>query len=114
LQALGRKRPRLSVRVRLSRRRVLRTSGRLILPRGVARSAGCRGRLSVQVKARRRTISTRRPFVRHRTCRFASKVRFRTRRRFGRARRLTVRVRYGGNAALMPVNARTRRVRIRR
>jgi hypothetical protein len=110
----GRKRPRLSVRVRLSKRRVLRTRGRLVLPRGVSRAAGCRGRVSIQVKARKRTISRRRAFVRHNTCRFSSKVRFRHQRRFGRAKRLTVRVRYAGNAELKPAKARIRRVRIRR
>jgi hypothetical protein len=114
LQSLGRRHPRLKVRNRLSKRRVLRTTGRLILPRGVSRKRGCRGRLSVQVKARGRTISTRRPFVRHKTCRFSSKVRFRRASRFGKARRLTVRVRFGGNAALTPAKSRVGRVRIRR
>ena len=114
LQALGRRHPRLSVRVRLSKRRVLRTRGRLILPRGVTRAAGCRGRVTIQVKARKRTISARRAFVRHRTCRFSSKVRFHHRRRFGRVKRLTVRVRYGGNAVLTPAKTVLRRVRIRR
>jgi len=114
LQALGRRHPRLKVRNRLSKRRVLRTTGRLILPKGVSRKQGCRGRLSVQVKARKRTISTRRPFVRHKTCRFASKVRFRHRSRFGKAKRLTVRVRYGGNAVLTPAKTGVSRIRIRR
>jgi X-Pro dipeptidyl-peptidase (S15 family)/X-Pro dipeptidyl-peptidase C-terminal non-catalytic domain len=114
LQALGRRHPRLKVRNRLSKQRVLRTTGRLILPRGVTRKQGCRGRLSIQVKARKRTISTRRPFVRHKNCRFASKVRFRHRSRFGRAKRLTVRVRFGGNAKLTPASTKVRRVRIRR
>jgi hypothetical protein len=114
LQALGRRHPKLSVRVRLSKRRVLRTRGRLILPRGVTRATGCRGRLSIRVKARKRTIAARRAFVRHRTCRFASKLYFRHRRRFGRAKRLTVRVRYGGNAVLTPAKTSVRRVRIRR
>ena len=111
--ALNRRHPRLSVRVRLSKRRVLRTRGRLIRPRGVSRAAACRGRISIQVKARKRTISTRRAFVRHKTCRFSSKVRFHHKRRFGGAKRLTVRVRYGGNARLTPAKARVRRVRIR-
>jgi hypothetical protein len=114
LQALGRRHPRVKVRNRLSKRRVLRTTGRLILPRGVSRTQGCRGRLSIQVKARKRTISTRRPFVRHKTCKFASKVRFRHRSRFGKAKRLAVRVRYGGNARLTPAATPVRRVRIRR
>jgi hypothetical protein len=114
LQALGRRHPKLSVHLKLSKQRVLRTRGRLILPRGVSRAKGCRGRVSIQVKARKRTISTRRRFVRHKTCAFASKVRFRHRSRFGKAKRLTVRVRYGGNAALTPAKTGVRRVRIRR
>ena len=107
LQALGRKRPRLSVRVRLiASVASLRTRGRLILPRGVSRAsaaaaAACRSR------SRRASARSRRgePFVRHKTCRFSSKVRFRHRSRFGKAKRLTVRVRYGGNAALTPAKA---------
>ena len=114
LQALARKHPRLKVRNRLSKRRVLRTTGRLILPKRVSRKRGCRGQISIQVKARKRTISTRRAFVRHQTCRFASKVRFHRAKRFGKAKRLTVRVRYGGNAALTPAKTGVRRVRIRR
>jgi X-Pro dipeptidyl-peptidase C-terminal non-catalytic domain len=114
LQALARKRPRLSVRVRLGKRRVLRTTGRLLLPRGVTRARGCRGRVSIRVKARKRTIAKRRPSVRRKTCAFASKVRFRRKGRFGTAKRLTVRVRYGGNAVLAPAKTRIRRVRIRR
>jgi hypothetical protein len=114
LQALARKRPRLSVRVRLGKRRMLRTTGRLILPRGVTRARGCRGRVAIRVKARTRTIAKRRPSVRRKTCRFASKVRFRRSGRFGKAKRLTVRVRFGGNAALTPAKTVVRRVRIRR
>ena len=110
----GLKRPRLSVRVRLGKRRLLRTTGRLILPRGVTRARGCRGRVSIRVRARKRTIVTRRPAVRRKTCAFASKVRFRRKGRFGTAKRLTVRVRFGGNAALAPAKPRTRRVLIRR
>jgi predicted acyl esterase len=112
--SLGRKRPRLSVSLRLSKRRVLRVRGRLILPRGVKRAQGCRGRVSIRVKARKRRIAARRVSVRRKTCRFSSKVHFRRKGRFGKAKRLTVRVRYGGNAALTPSKTRVRRVRIRR
>ena len=113
LTALGRKRPRVSVRVRYTRgRRVLRTRGRLILPRGVSRARGCRGRMSVRVKARERTISARRASVRRTSCAFSSRVRFRHRSRFGTARRLVVRVRFAGNSVLTPAKARVRRVRL--
>jgi len=114
LQALGRRHPRLKVRNRLSTRRVLRTTGRLVLPKGVSKKKGCRGRVTIRVKARKRTISAKRASVRHKTCRFSSKVRFRHRSRFGKAKRLTVRVRYGGNAVLTPATTGVRRVRIHR
>ena len=65
-------------------------------------------------RSAQRTISKRRAFVRHKTCRFSSKVRFHHQRRFRKAKRLTVRVRYGGNAVLTPAKTGVRRVRIRR
>jgi len=111
--ATGRRKPRLSAKLRMSRRRVLSTRGRLILPQGVARTSGCRGRVTVQVKAGRRTISTRRAFVRRPGCTFASKVRFRSARRFRGAKRLRVTVRYGGNAVLTPAALKSRRVKVR-
>ncbi|HEV2787239.1 MAG TPA: hypothetical protein VGV67_12655, partial [Solirubrobacteraceae bacterium] len=45
-------------------------SGRLTLPGGIARSAGCRGRVSVQVKRGATTISTRRVSL-TRTCTYS-------------------------------------------
>ena len=116
LQALARKHPRLKVRNRLSQAaRPAHHRAADPAARRVAQARGCRGRVSIRVKARKRTISVRRPFVRHKTCRFASKVRFhRAKRRFGKAKRLTVRVRYGGNAVLTPAKTGVRRVRIRR
>ena len=110
----GRRKPRLSAKLRMSRRRVLSTRGRLILPQGVSRASGCRGRVTVQVKPRRRTISTRRAFVRRTGCTFATKVRFRSARRFRGAKRLRVTVRYGGNAVLTPAALKVRRVKVRR
>jgi len=41
-----------------------RTTGRLLLPQGTPRASGCRGSITVQVKAGRRTVSTRRAFLR--------------------------------------------------
>lgn len=110
----ARRKPKLSAKLRMSRRRVLSTRGRLILPQGIARASGCRGRVTVQVKAGRRTISTRRAFVRRTACTFATKVRFRSARRFRGAKRLKVTVRYGGNAVLTPAALKSRRVKIRR
>ena len=73
----GRKRPRLKVRVRLSKRRVLRTPGRLILPKGVWRSAAAAGRSRSRSRRARRRSRRGGAFVRHKTCKFCSKVRFR-------------------------------------
>ena len=114
LQALARKHPRLKVRNRLSKRRVLRTTGRLILPRGVSRKRGCRGQhLDPGQGAQADDLDAagvRAP----QDLQVRSKVRFRRANRFGKAKRLTVRVRYGGNAALTPAKTGVRRVRIRR
>ncbi len=110
----ARRTPKLIVHLKYSKkRRVLSTSGRLIRPSDVVVTRACKGRVSIQVKAGKRTISTRRASVRQFTCRFASKVRFKVRKRFGKARRLKVSVRYGGNAFLNPVRAKNRLVRVR-
>lgn len=115
--AATRGRGRLTVRV--TPRRDLRTpyrfttSGRLTLPRGVAPSAGCRGRVSVQVKRGRTTISTRRVFLR-RNCMFRSVVTFRNRVRFASRRSLRFTVRFLGNARVLPVTAAARFARVRR
>ena len=84
-----------------------RTRGRLIRPAGVSRARGCRGRVLVQVKKGRRTISARRAKL-GRHCRFRSKVTFRRVR--GRLRFI---VRFSGNRAIAPGSARTVRVRAR-
>jgi hypothetical protein len=65
-----------------------------VTPREVCGS----GVVSVQVKAGRRTVSTRRTRLRP-DCRFRSAVTFRSARRLGR-RRLTFEVRFFGNRAL--------------
>ncbi len=77
------------------------TRGRLLLPTGMSEAEGCRsGRVLVQVKTRRRTISARRAQVR-RDCRFSSRVTFRARRRPGSGH-LTLTVRFLGHHALEP------------
>ena len=105
----------LSVRVSPRRDRTrpyrFRTSGRLLLPKGMAAADGCRGRVSVQVRAGRRTISTRRARVRS-TCTFASRLTLRSPRRLGRGR-LSFTVRFLGNDAVRPYRAKARRVRAR-
>lgn len=80
------------------------TTGRLGRPAGVTAEQGCRGRVSVQVKAGRRTVSTRRVAVTRR-CDFRARVTFRDPRRFGGARSLRVFVRFLGGERLRPVRA---------
>jgi hypothetical protein len=67
------------------------------------------GRVLVQVKRGRRTISARRARLRS-DCRFRSSVTFRKPRRLGRGR-LKFSVRFLGNASVAPARAKTRRVR---
>jgi X-Pro dipeptidyl-peptidase (S15 family) len=107
----GLRRARLSVRLRISKR-VLTTRGRLVLPKGVTRARGCRGRVNVLVMARRRPLASRRLSVGHASCRFVSRVRLRSARLHG-ARRLTVTVLFNGNTALRPAALRGRHVRVR-
>ena len=78
---------RVTVTPRRDRRRPFRfrTRGRLVRPAGVTAAEACRGTVTVQVKAGRRTISARRAKLR-RSCRFASKVTFRRAARLGRGR----------------------------
>jgi Bacterial Ig domain len=97
------------------RRRPFRftTSGRVRVPAGVSRSGACTGgRVSVQLKAARKTISSRRVAL-TRTCAYRSSVTFRSRKRLPRSSRLTVRVRFLGNAVLGPRSARSTAVRTR-
>jgi hypothetical protein len=106
----------LIVRVspRRDRRRPYRfaTTGRLVLPAGVAADRGCgEGVVSVQVKAGRRTISARRTRLRL-DCTFRTSVTFRDARRLGRGGLRFV-VRFLGNSTLAPVGARPRSVRAR-
>jgi hypothetical protein len=115
-QARGRVAPRgLSVRVSPRRDRTrpyrFRTTGRLLLPSGMSASDGCRGRVSVQVRAGRRTVSTRRASVRA-DCTFRSSLVLRAPRRLGRGR-LAFTVRFLGNASLTAYRAKARRVRAR-
>ena len=93
---------RVTVTPRRDRRRPFRyrTRGRLLRPAGVNAASGCRGTVTVQVKAGRRTISARRARLR-RTCRFSSRVTFRRAARLGRGRLKFV-VRFSGNRAVAP------------
>ena len=86
------------------------TRGRIVLPAGS--DASCRGRAVVRYKAGGQTISSRATTVRP-DCRFSSSVTFRDARRFAGRSRLRVHVRFGGTAALAPVQASTFVVRVR-
>jgi hypothetical protein len=109
---------RTGLRVRVTPRRDRRppyrftTTGTVVPPAGVSRSAACRGRVAVQVKAGRNTISTRRARVTP-SCRFRSVVAFGVRRRFAGRRALRFTVRFAGNAVLAARTAAPRTVRVR-
>jgi|tagenome__1003787_1003787.scaffolds.fasta_scaffold20953432_3 predicted esterase len=109
----ARVRPRgLSVRVRGRGHLRYRTTGRVVLPASVTRGQACgSGVISVQVKAGRRTVSTRRTRVRA-DCTFRSDVAFRRRARLGR-HRLKFTVRFFGNRVLTGARAKARFARIR-
>ena len=78
-----------------------RVSGRLSLPRGVRAKQGCKGRVSVQVRRGRETVSSRRVGL-SRRCGYSSTVRFTSARLPGRGR-LKVSVRFLGNRVLVPL-----------
>lgn len=89
------------------------TTGRVVLPSAVRSAVGCdEGVVAVRVKAKRKTISTRRTTLKS-NCTFASRVSFRDRRRFTRSGRLRFQVRFTGNDVLTARSARTRGVRTR-
>lgn len=88
------------------------TSGRLTLPAGVSRAAGCNGRVSVQVKRGGTTISTRRVSLRA-NCTYSLRVSFASSRRFGTATRLKFTARFLGNALVAPTTAGARFARVR-
>jgi len=107
----------ISVRVSPGRDRAkpfrFRTTGRVNLPAGVTRTAGCVGRVSIQIKRGSNTISTRRRTL-TKSCTFSSTVKFDDRSRLPRTGRLKVTVRFLGNPALLPRGARSRFVRFGR
>ena len=74
------------------------TSGRVVRPSGVSAALGCRGKVAIQIKAGKKTISTRRAKVR-KNCRYSNKVTFDVPARLTTSK-LNVTVRFGGNAVL--------------
>ena len=97
------------------RRRPFRftTRGVLRLPAGLTRAQACgSGEVVIQVKALRKTISTRRAKLSS-TCTYRSRVTFRSRTRLPKHGKLTVRVRFLGNAVLAPRRAKSATLRTR-
>lgn len=85
-------------------------AGRLVLPSGIAAAEGCTGRVSIQIKRGRATVSTRTRAIRP-DCSWGSSVSFTSRSRLGRTGRLNVGVRFFGNDVLLPRGARTLQIR---
>ena len=116
VQQLGRKLPRrLTAKVTPMRDVVLpydfRTTGRLVRPSGIGKKAGCAGRVTVVVKAGKKTISRRTTRLRS-NCTYATSVRFRDRERFGTANALRFTARFQGNKVLRARQATSVRVRV--
>lgn len=91
-----------------------RISGRVRLFTGMDREDVCNGgRLAVQTKVGRTTISNRRARLR-RDCTYRVTITFNRRSRLGRAGRLRFEARFLGNDALRPATAKRRTARVAR
>jgi Ca2+-binding RTX toxin-like protein len=86
------------------------TSGRLGMPTGVGRSLGCQGKVTIQIKAGRKTVSSRSVNL-SKSCTYSSKVRFTLPSRL-HPKGLRVFVTFRGNAVLTAMKARTRSVKV--
>jgi hypothetical protein len=80
-------------------------SGRIVLPRGVSKRAGCRGHLREHIQRGHLTIAVRRTNV-TRNCTHRLRVTLPSRRGLGHNGRLGIIVRFLGNAALKPKTGR--------
>ena len=74
-------------------------TGNVIAPAGLSPLAACQGRVAVQVKAGRKTISNRRVQVRS-NCTYRSVVTFKDRKRFSRNGKLGFKARFLGNGVM--------------
>ena len=104
----------LSVTPRRDRRASLRlrARGRLTLPAGMAKAAGCAaGRVTLRVTAGSRKVTTRTAEL-ARDCTFAASATF-GRARLRGATSVRLRARFAGNAALRPAASRVRTARVR-
>jgi hypothetical protein len=79
-------------------------TGKLTLPKGISRSVGCAGRVSVQIKNGKKTVSTRRAKL-SKHCSYRQRVTFSVRSRLKAQGKLKVTVRFIGNKALKPKRA---------
>ena len=115
-QSAGRVAPQLAYTVKPGRDKrppfAFKTRGRLTPPSGVSRSDACQGRVSIQVKRGKQTVSNRRVAVRP-NCTFQQTVKFKNRKRLGKARSLRWIVTFQGNRVLLPQKTKARTVRIR-
>ena len=87
------------------------TKGRLALPAGVLRAAGCKGTVDVSFKAGKKTVSSRRVALKG-DCSYSSRVTFRLPNRLN-PKTLRVVVVFSGNVVMDPTNARIQSVRPR-
>ena len=85
------------------------TTGKLIKPRAVSARRACRGKVLVQVKSPKKTISARRVSLK-RNCTYRSQVTFTTRNRFHSNGKVRFVVRFLGNADVRRKSARTQTI----
>lgn len=77
-----------------------RVTGTLTPPTGMSKAEACgTGVISTSVKAGKKTISTRRVNIKS-NCTYSSTTSFKNRSRFGKASKLKITVRFGGNSVL--------------
>jgi hypothetical protein len=88
------------------------TTGKLTPPRGMSKSRACKGKVLVQVKSPRKTISARRVSLK-RNCTYRSRVTFDERSRFQANGQLRFIARFLGNASVLRKSARTQTVNTR-
>jgi len=108
----------LAVSPRRDRRLPLRfaVSGRLRVPAGVELASACKGRMTVTLARRAKTVATKKPRLRLRAgrCTYSTRVVLRSRKRIGtRTRKLTIGARFPGNAVLRARSAKRISVRVR-
>jgi amidase len=92
--------------------RTYTTTGTVLLPSGTTRAAACNGKVQVTIKAGKRTLSTQQVALGAK-CAFSSRVTI-SAAKLRQASRVTVQVRFLGNAVVKPESAPSVRVRTAR